>query len=329
MVTHETYKGHNGQWLFPEEYEALVDKSTAKVGSPIKMSKSKKNVVDPEKIIETYGADAARLFILSDSPPERDLEWTESGIEGAWRYVNKLHRMVTESLPSLPSTSIPLPEGRGKQGEAEQGEGDIKDTLALRRAAHKTIIAVAADIEAFAMNKAVARIRELSNAIEKFSKTRHPRDLAQQDRGDPAKSSAKSTAPMDPVCASSAPQNANGMTVIECWALRESLEILIKLFNPMMPHLAEELWSALGHKTMLVHEPWPVADETLLTEDSVTIGVQINGKLRGSITLAPTAPEEEAKQRALEQDNVKKALEGLTLRKFIYVPGKIVNMVAG
>jgi leucyl-tRNA synthetase len=291
MVTHETYE-LNGKWITPVEYAAIDDKSAVKVGATIKMSKSKKNVVDPQDIIDTYGADAARLFILSDSPPERDLEWTESGIEGAWRYVNKLHRMVMEYKPALTSVGTAKPQNFDSE------------TLKLRAAAHKTIIAVAADIEAFAMNKAVARIRELSNAIEKFSKTRHPRDLAQQDSssGDPESYS---------------------------WALRESLEILIKLFNPMMPHLAEELWSELGHTTMLVNEPWPVADQALLKDDTVTIGVQVNGKVRASITLAPDAPECEAKQIALEQDNVKKALEGLTLRKFIYVPGKIVNMVAG
>ncbi|HRQ61309.1 MAG TPA: class I tRNA ligase family protein, partial [Alphaproteobacteria bacterium] len=228
-----------------------------------KMSKSKKNVVDPEDILGTYGADAARLFILSDSPPERDLEWTESGIEGAWRYINKLHIMAGDTLA---------------QTSTQRDES-------LTRLTHKTIIAVSEDIEAFRMNKAVARIREFSNAIEKSLK----------DGAD----------------------------------VREPIQTLIQLISPMIPHLAEELWSMMGHKTLLANAPWPKADASLLTEGSVTIGVQVNGKMRATITLAPNASEEDAKTAALGQDNVQKAMEGLKLRKFIYVPGKIVNVVAG
>jgi len=273
MVTHATYQGHNGQWLLPEEYQKVADKSTVKVGSPIKMSKSKKNVVAPEEISEAYGIDAARLFMVSDSPPERDVEWTEGGIEGAWRYVNKLHRLVSETFESLPDLN-----------ESPPAEFS-KDALALRRAAHKTIKDVAEDIQNFHMNKAVARIRELSNAISDF-----------KEGG---------------------------------WALREALEILIKLMNPMMPHLAEELWSLLGHETLLVEEPWPEYDESLLTEDSVTIGVQVNGKVRASITLPAGADNQAFEDEALAQNNVKKAIAGKQVRKVIVVPGKIVNVVVG
>ena len=149
----------------------------------------------------------------------------------------------------------------------------------------------AEDIENFHMNKAVARIRELSNAISGFK----PADDADK------------------------------------WALRESMEVLIKLFAPMMPHLAEELWSALGHDTLVAEEAWPDADESLLKTESVTIGVQVNGKMRATIDLSPDASEDEAKEVALSQDNVKKFVEGegKSVRKFIYVPGKIVNVVAG
>jgi leucyl-tRNA synthetase len=277
MVTHETYQDSDGKWMFPTEYEALTDKSGAKVGPSIKMSKSKKNVIDPEDILDTYGADAARLFILSDSPPERDLEWTESGIEGAWKFVNKLHRIISEQQDKLPAI-----------GTAEPSEfsSSAKD---LRSAAHKAIGGVAKSIEDFAMNKAVAQIRELSNAIAAFK----PQDDA------------------------------------DLWALRESFEILIKVFNPMMPHLAEELWSQLGHETLLTNEPWPSADESLLKQDTVTIGVQVNGKMRGTIDIAPDSSEDIAREAALAQDNVQRAMDGKQIRKFIYVPGKIVNVVAG
>lgn len=143
------------------------------------------------------------------------------------------------------------------------------------------------------MNKAVARFRTFSNDLKGFKP-----EAQEWDDG-------------------------------ERWALRESIEILIRVFNPMMPHLAEELWQMLGHKTLLVDERWPEVDHTLLIEDTVTIGVQVNGKVRASITLAPTASEEEARTAALAQDNVQKAMDGKSLRKFIYVPGKIVNVVAG
>jgi leucyl-tRNA synthetase len=279
MVTHETYKNEKGEWITPAQYDALDEqgKSKIKVGPTIKMSKSKKNVIDPEDILETYGADAARLFILSDSPPERDLQWTESGIEGAWKYINKLYRLIIEAKNALPTANTPAP-------------ADFSDAATkLRSETHKTIVGVAKSIESFAMNKAVAQIRELSNAIGAFK---------------PANDADR-------------------------WVQRETFESLIKLFGPMMPHLAEELWAALGHKTLLAESPWPEIDENLLTDDTVTIGVQVNGKMRGAITLAPDAAEDTAREAALAQDNVQKAMDGKEIRKFIYVPGKIVNVVAG
>jgi len=135
----------------------------------------------------------------------------------------------------------------------------------------------------------VARIRELSNAIAGFQ----------------------------------------GRETADLWALREAYEILVQLFNPMMPHLAEELWSLLGHQTMLTETLWPEADETLLKADTVTIGVQVNGKVRATITLAADASKEDAEKIALNEEGVKKALEGQTIRKVIVVPGRIVNVVAG
>ena len=283
MVTHETYTNDNGEWVTPAEFDAMSDDERAKIktGPSIKMSKSKKNVIDPEDILKTYGADAARLFILSDSPPERDLEWTESGIEGAWKYVNKLHRMVMDYKDYIPADDMDKPKHFDD------------DVLELRRASHKVAAGVAKDIEDFAMNKAVARIRELSNMI---ANPKQAEALVKLDGG--------------------------------AWAVREALEILIKLFNPMMPHLAEELWSALGHDTLLADESWPEIEEDLLQDDSVTIGVQVNGKGRAQSTLAPDANEDEAREAALSEQNGEKFIEGTQIRKFIYVPGKIVNVGA-
>jgi len=283
MVTHETYQDETGKWLFPTECYKDEDGtwkhnrtgSPVRVGPIIKMSKSKKNVIDPEDIMEAYGADAARLFILSDSPPERDLEWTEAGIEGAWRFINKIHRIITDLIPSLPAKDDPIPS---------QFTHQAKD---LRATAHRTIIDVATAIDDFAMNKAVAKIRELSNALNSF---------APQDDTDK-------------------------------WALREGYEILIRIMNPITPHLCEELWEAFGHDTFLTQTPWPVADKSLVSAETVTIGVQVNGKVRASITLPKDADNKTFENTALAQDNVQKAVEGKIIRKVIVVPGKIVNIV--
>ena len=201
MVCHQTYQNETGEWLFPEAVETdgaggFVDAAGRPVtaGRHEKMSKSKKNIVGLDAIVETYGADTARLYVLSDSPPERDLEWTETGIEGIWRYVNRLWRMVSE-----PPAPLPPP---GTQADA----GLSPTVMALRRTIHQTIAAVTDDLDKFRFNRAVARIRELTNAIEEL-----PEGTLLSEAGAPA-------------------------------ALREGLEILARLLCPMMPHLAEEMW---------------------------------------------------------------------------------------
>lgn len=284
MVTHATYEDSDGNWCFPADVEQkdgnwikISDGSSVKQGAITKMSKSKKNVVDPEDILDAYGADAARLFILSDSPPERDLEWTEGGIEGAWRFVNKLHRSLTDVLGDLPE--------KGTSQPANFSDAAKK----LRSQVHQAIAGVADDIEAFHMNKAVARIRELSNALSGFKA-----------------------------------KDAN-----DHWALREGYEALVCLINPVMPHLAEELWEQMGHDTILADTSWPKHDEALLANDTVTIGVQVNGKVRATITMASDASKDDYEKVALEQDGVQKALEGKSVKKMIVVPGRIVNVVAG
>ncbi len=282
MVTHATFKDPEGNWIFPADVIKengkcqTSDGKEITEGAVIKMSKSKKNVIDPQDIIDTYGADAARLFILSDSPPERDIEWTEGGIEGAWRFVNKLHRMVIDSLDNLPKVNTAKPA----KFSAAANE--------LRSTTHKSIKIVADSIDAFHMNKAVATIRELSNALSAFK----PADDADK------------------------------------WALREGYEALVRLFNPMMPHLAEELWQTLGHDQILAETPWPTLDESLLKDDTVTIGVQVNGKVRATITLAADCSKDEAEKIAMAEPAVQKAIEGQDVKKVIVVPGRIVNVVA-
>lgn len=283
MVTHATYKDADGNWIFPVDAVQkdggwqTTDGKPVTQGAVTKMSKSKKNVIDPQDIIDTYGADAARLFILSDSPPERNIEWSTSGIEGAWRFINKLHTNITDNISLLPTIGTKKPDKFNNKAQ------DVRRTI------HQTIDSIAESIEAFHMNKAVASIRELSNALSSFK----PQDDADK------------------------------------WVLREGYEALVRLFNPMMPHLAEELWQQLGHDTILTETPWPEHDESLLANDTVTIGVQVNGKVRATITLAADCAKDEAEKIALSQPGVQKALEGQSVRKVIVVPGRIVNVVAG
>ena len=280
MVCHETYQDANGQWLFPEEIHhdaegrALdAQNRPVSVGRNEKMSKSKKNVVGLEAIVEGYGADTARLYLLSDSPPERDLEWTDAGIEGAWRYVNRLHRLVTEPPVALaPQGALP-----GELSPAAEK---------TRRAIHRTVAAVTDHIERFRFNSAVARIRELTNALEGLS-------------------------------------DGLGAGAV----MREGIEVAVRLIGPMMPHLAEELWQALGHERFLADEPWPAYDPALIVEDRVTVAVQVNGRLRATVELPRDADEATAEQAALALPEVQRAMEGKPMRKLIYVPNWIINVV--
>ncbi len=284
MVCHQTFKDAAGKWLLPSQ--VVFDGDAAKhaeTGQPVtlgrseKMSKSKKNVVDPEAIIGAYGADTARLFMLSDSPPDRDLEWTDAGVDGAWRYLNRLWRLVTENPAPLAAADAARPETLGATAEE------------ILKATHKTIDGVSADLEKFHFNKAVARIRELTNAVEGL----------------------KDTAP-----------DAN-------WVRRFALETLSLLIAPMTPHLAEALWLELGHEDTLVADTaWPVADPAYLVDDLVTIAVQVNGKLRGTIELPKDCAKDAAEDAALALDKVQSVLEGKPPRKVIVVPNRIVNVVA-
>ncbi|MBJ7415391.1 MAG: leucine--tRNA ligase [Niveispirillum sp.] len=289
MVTHATFQDADGKWVFPVDVDIqgtkatkIADGSPVTVGPVIKMSKSKKNVVDPEGIIGSYGADAARLFMMSDSPPDRDLEWTEAGIDGAWRYINRLWRLVTEPGFALPAAGAAAPNSFGT------------DATALRRAAHKAAVAVGEDIEGYRFNSSVAKLRTFTNAL-----------------GDAlSKMAAKGEVPTD-----------------EAWAAREALEYMAQIVQPVMPHLAQQMWEELGHGDLLVDRTWPVSDAALLVDDSATVAVQVNGKLRATLTLARDCAEAVAREAALADVNVQRAMDGKEPRKIIVVPNRIVNIV--
>ncbi|HLZ78006.1 MAG TPA: leucine--tRNA ligase [Sphingomonas sp.] len=262
MVTHETYKAPDGRWVSPEEIKDGIIVETREpvtVGRVEKMSKSKKNTVDPTEILDQYGADAARWFMLSDSPPERDLEWSEAGIEGAWRFVQRIWRLAIDREPA---------------------EGADKD---LDRKLHKTIAGVAEDIEALSFNKAVAKLYELASALEK------------------AEPSASRT---------------------------QAIDAMLRLVAPMIPHLAEEAWNARGHDGLIALADWPAVDPALLVDDEVTIAVQINGKLRDTLTAPKGADKAALEAMARNSEKVIAFLEGKEPKKVIVVPDRLVNLVA-
>ncbi len=283
MVVHETYRTADGRWLNPDEVtvcdgaaRAIGTGEAVEIGPTIKMSKSKRNTVDPEQIIEQFGADTARWFMLSDSPPERDVEWTAAGVEGAWRFLQRVWRMLGET-------------DLGPVGAAADGGGPEfgPEAVALQKATHKTIAGVTADIEGFAFNRAVARLYELANAIQK-SRNGAP-DMA--------------------------------------FARREAFEALARLMAPMTPHFAEEMWCALGHESLLTETPWPEFDVRLAVDDVIRMPVQINGKKRAEIDVDREADRETIEGLVMASPEVARFLGGRAPRKVIVVPGRIVNVV--
>ena len=271
MVTHETYKSADGKWLEPSmvarDGDTVTEIATGKpveVGDIIKMSKSKKNTVDPDKIIATFGADTARWFVLSDSPPERDIEWTQSGAEGAARFVQRVWAMFDD----LPDTKPAAPEGKTD----------------LRVASHRAAAAIDKAIEEFRFNAAIAEFYTWLNAIKKGAKE----------------------------------PEANRF---------EAASMLARCLPPFMPHLAEECWARIGGEGLVSAAAWPVSDQSLLTEDSITMPIQVNGKRRGEVSVPKDMAKDDVEATAMAEPTVKAFLEGKTIKKVIVVPGRIVNIV--
>ncbi len=286
MVRHETYRTDAGEWMTPVEVGPGPDKRLQRLatGEPVtvgrseKMSKSRRNVVDPEDIMDTYGADTARWFMLSDSPPDRDLEWTEAGVAGAWRFVNRVWRLIADTDRALAPRGAAKPDGI----DARQ------DLVTIRRGVHKAIAQVTGDLDGFRFNRSVARIHELVNLLAEF------------ETDDEA----------------------------AAWVRREAYEAIARLAGPMMPHLAEALWEHLGFETLLADAPWPAADSALVVNDVVTVAVQVKGKTRGTVDLPRDAPRDEAEAAALALPRVLAAIAGRPIRKIVFVPNRIINVVA-
>jgi leucyl-tRNA synthetase len=265
------------------------------IGAIEKMSKSKRNTVDPDDIISEYGADVARWFMLSDSPPERDVNWTEKGVQGAGRFVQRLWRLAGEAAEIA------------SQASADRPARFSPAALALRKATHQALARVTDDIEKLHFNVCVAHIYEFANTLNEVI-------------GDIGANDGASIEP--------APDFASDFASDFSWAMREAADVLVQLFHPMMPHLAEECWAALGHDTLVAEAAWPQVERDLLIEDTVTLPVQINGKKRADVTVARNAANSEIQTAVLALDAVKKALDGKPPKKVIIVPQRIVNVVA-
>jgi leucyl-tRNA synthetase len=275
MVTHETYRRQNGEWVEPAEVDIVTEGGIRRArlktsGEPVtigdieKMSKSKRNVVAPADLSDTYGVDAARLCVLSDSPPERDVQWTAAGVEGAWRLVNRVWA----------------------EFDAEPGAAgaDPAKAAELRRATHRAIKATTDAIEGWRFNSAIARLHEFVGVVRQ-----HP---------EPGE------------------------------ARREALAALARLIAPFAPHLAEECWQRLGESGLIAAAPWPAYDPALAEDEERVLPVQINGKRRGEIRAGVGASQAEVEKIVLDDPEIARRLEGLSIRRVIVVQDRIVNIVA-
>ncbi|MCX5845826.1 MAG: leucine--tRNA ligase [Deltaproteobacteria bacterium] len=283
MVCKETMRCKEHGYLFPEEVKegkCVRCQSDVMIGKSEKMSKSLKNVVDPDYLIKNYGADTVRMFCLFAAPPEKDLEWSDQGIEGSFRFLNREWRIVIDYLNDIRDVT----SFDGKQAL----EGELKN---LRRKTHQTIRKVTRDIEdRFHFNTAISAVMELVNALYLIER--------------PAK------------------KDSTALSVI-----REAIETIIILLAPIVPHITEELWTALGYESNLADIPWPVYDHEVAAEEEITIVIQINGKVRSRMVVPADEDGEKIKALALSDEKIIGFISGKKVLREIYVPKKLVNIV--
>ncbi len=273
--------GDNASFLLeklPVNKEKLLKKLESTIGESAKMSKSKANTVDPEEAIEKYGADTVRLYILFAAPPEQDFEWTEEGIQGAYRFLNRLWNFVTEREELLSKTSYSSQELRDIKGRARE----------LRRTVHEILSGYIRDVEQeFQFNTAIAKAMKLLNELSSYQVSEE----------------------------------------IDIKVLKEATEILLLMLSPITPHICSELWERIGNRSLLLNQPMREPDPQALEREEVEIPVQVNGKLRARLRIPYDAEEDTVKSIVLQDERVRKYVDGKELKKFIYIKNKLVNIV--
>ena len=299
MVIAETFYRDNAdgskEWINPADVvierderariigaRAISDGEPVRIGGTEKMSKSKNNGVDPQAMVDKFGADTVRLFSMFAAPPEQSLEWNEAGVEGMARFLRRFWREVVTHAAQPDHPEV---------GELLQGGAQLDAAQkTLRRQLHETIQKVGDDYgRRHSFNTAIAALMELLNHVAKF----------------------------------------NDMSDLGRAVRHEVLQSMVLLLNPVTPHVSHALWQSLGHPQTLIEDvPFPRVDQTALVRDALTLAVQVNGKLRGTIEVTPDTPREAIEAAALAEPHVARFLDGQSVKKVIVVPGKIVNIVA-
>jgi len=285
MVCMESHRCAEHGYLGPEEVRAgeggkvcHVCAAPVEVGGRVKMSKSKKNVVSPDEMVRAYGADTTRLFSLFAAPPEKELEWSEEGVEGCHRFLNRIWRLVEARL------------GEIRAGVAADAAGAAGPWLELRKRTHRTVKKVTDDVERFHFNTAISAVMELVNQLYQL-------------------------------------EGAAAATPGAAGALREAVERLLLLLQPFTPHFAAELWERIGGAGAARAAAWPGYEPELLREETLEIAVQVNGKVRGRVTVPAAAAEEEVRRAAFEDPRVREWVGRGEVRKVVYIPGRLLNVV--
>ena len=288
-----------GMTNLSEPFSRLLTQGMVLKGGQV-MSKSKGNVVDPDDMIQKYGADALRLYVMFVAPPEKEIEWTDAGLEGSWRFLARVWRLVDQ-----------LAETIGGEGIPSAAELELNDAeRALRRKTHETIRRVSIDLDPRVhLNTAVSALMELVNELYAFCGRTECLKIGQQS------------------------DEASRVGTVERIAtvavLKEAVEALVRMISPFTPHMAEELWEMLGHAGGVVAAGWPSFDEAVAKAEEIVIPVQINGKVRARLTVPADTSEDQLRELALADSQVTKHLEGKTVRKVVVAGGRLVSIVAG
>jgi leucyl-tRNA synthetase len=298
MVCKETHRCAEHGYRLPSEVDkrghCTECQRPVEIGRTEKMSKSKRNIVDPDDLLERYGADTIRLFSLFAAPPEKDLEWSDEGVQGSFRFLTRIFRLVEDHAAWLRVM-------RGHTWDGGEITAEVRD---LRHVTHHTIARVTHDLEdAFHFNTALAALMELQNALAKFQESLGPA----------------------PPASGGIPASQRGRVL----AFAEGVTTLVVMLAPFAPHLAEELWEMLGHQGSIFREVWPVANPDLAQQETVEVVVQVNGKVRSRQRVTRGTAQDRLRELALSDSRVQPWIGGKAVRNVIVIPDRLVNIVVG